>query len=337
MPDTVWSLPRDRAPGSPAPLHPEAAALLGPSGAAPTFPTEVFTDPAAAQAYLAAARSSYLRETEVVEAVADVEDRTLPSGRTVRLYRPDVAGRRPIFLFMHGGGWVLGNLDMHDEFCRRLANLAGVTVASVDYRLAPEHPFPAGLDDCLEALDWVRAEADSFGSDGGRVAVGGTSAGGNLAAAVVLANRARGGPALSMQVLVYPVLDARMATTSYATYGEGPGLQATQMRWFWDLYAPDPATRRDPLLSPALEPDLAGLPPALLFPAECDPLRDEAVEYARRLHDAGVEVHLEVVAGQLHSFFRHLDVLSDANRVLSEIAGRLRTVFAGPVSAEASA
>jgi acetyl esterase len=225
--------------------------------------------------------------------LADVRDAPA-AGVPVRVYRPVAEGVLPAIVHLHGGGWVLGDLDTHDSVCRDLAAQTGCAVVAVDYRLAPEHPFPAALEDSLAA---VRA-VDELGLDPERVAVYGDSAGGGLAA--VIARELRG--ALRHQALVYPVCDARLgATDSYARYAEGYFMTAADMRWFMDHYAAgvDPT---DPRLSPLAAEDVSGAAPATIVLAGCDPLRDEGAAYARKLEAAGVEVELREYPGQVHPF-----------------------------------
>jgi acetyl esterase len=228
------------------------------------------------------------------------EERT-GTGVPLRIYRPAGSGPRPIVVFMHGGGWVLGDLDTYDNVCRRLAQ-AGPVVVSVGYRLAPEHPFPAPLDDCAEAVRWAGSQAGRIGGDASRITVMGSSAGGNLAAA--LAIRARTDPTLpvSRQVLLYPVLDSSMSTPSYRDFNQGYFLSARQMAFYWDCYVPDASARQDPEASPMSAASLDGLAPALIIAAQADPLRDEARRYARRLSEAGVPVRYRECAGMIHGF-----------------------------------
>jgi len=236
----------------------------------------------------------------------------------------------PGILYLHGGGWVVGDLDGVDALCRALANRAQAIVASADYRLAPEHPFPAGLDDAETALAWMYARAPSLGADPGRLAVGGDSAGGNLAAA--LTRRARDAhdparPALRAQLLIYPALDGALATASAAELAEGYMLTREQMRWYWDAYAPEGAART-PDASPLRASDLGGLPPAVIVLAELDLLRDDGLDYAERLRATGVEVDVRVWPGMVHGFVRLRGLLDDAHAALDEAAARLRTLLA---------
>ncbi|MFP8878133.1 MAG: alpha/beta hydrolase, partial [Myxococcota bacterium] len=225
------------------------------------------------------------------EAVAAIDDRTIPGPDgeiPVRIYTPEGTGPFAVLVFFHGGGWVICGLDSHDGICRTLANKVGCVVVSVDYRLAPEHPFPAAPEDCFAATTWVAANAASIGADPDRIAIGGDSAGGNLAAAVALMAREHGGPALCHQMLVYPVTNHSFDTPSYTDNAEGYLLSRNAMRWFWGHYLSSDADGDNPLASVLRVEDLSGLPPAHVVTAEFDPLRDEGEAYASRLRDAGV-------------------------------------------------
>jgi acetyl esterase/lipase len=251
----------------------------------------------------------------------------------VRVYRPEGRGPFPLLVWFHGGGWVLGDLDTADSTCRSLTVKAGGVVVSVDYRLAPEHPFPAGVDDAYAAASWVASHASEVDGDPGRIAVGGDSAGGNLATVTASQAKRRGGPQFCFQLLVYPVTDGTMDQPSYRDNGEGYQLTADAMEWFYDLYLGS-RDHKDPLASPlyAKVGDLAGLPPALVITAEFDPLRDEGEAYSRRLEEAGVPVKLSRYDGQIHGFFA-LDTLIDAGRAaLDEAAAALREAFAYPTT-----
>ena len=307
-----------------AELHPEVLALLAQQGGAGRFPAGMVGDEAAMQEYLQAGRSGIGREgVSAQQEVGAVSEGLLPSGRAFRAYTPTDQAQS-MFLYLHGGGWVVGNLDMHDELCRRLAQRAGSVVVSLDYRLAPEHPFPAALDDCFEAVSWMAKNAELGGGGESRLIVGGTSAGGNLAAALALRCRDHPVADIALQVLMYPVLDSRMDSVSYGLFGDGPVLSRSQMEWYWKQYVPQAEQRRDPLASPSWAKDLGGLPPAIIVVPECDPLRDEAEEYAERLHAAGVDVRVLRYAGQVHSFLRYIDVLTDADRAISDVAEAVR-------------
>ncbi len=247
----------------------------------------------------------------VPEEVASTVEVTV-EGVTCRLYRPAVE-RLALLVWFHGGGWVVGGLDSHDGICRSLCARGGFAVLSVDYRLAPEHPFPAPLEDCLAAARWA-TEQEEFAS----VSVGGDSAGGNLAAAVALVFRAEGRP-LACQLLAYPCLDAHASLPSYDENAEGFGLEAQSMRWYWAQYAGSHALD-EPLLSPSATPDLAGLAPAVIVTAEHDVLRDEGDRYAARLQQAGVPVWTTQYAGMVHGFFGQTGAVAAADAAVTEIA-----------------
>ncbi|MFE7358113.1 alpha/beta hydrolase, partial [Streptomyces sp. NPDC057543] len=228
----------------------------------------------------------------------------------------------------HGGGWVLGGLDTHDGLCRELAARTGAVVVSVDYRLAPEHRFPSAAEDAYAVTAWVSANAARLGCDAGRLAVAGDSSGGNLAAAVTLMARDRGGPGIAAQLLAYPVLDHRMATPSYRTYGTGFFHTSAHMRWYWEQYLDGGGDGAHPYASPGLAFDLTGLPPAVVVLPECDPLRDDALAYARRLETAGSTPQVRVWPGTFHGFLGLGRLLPEADQALTEAAHALRTVLA---------
>ncbi|MFF4429100.1 alpha/beta hydrolase [Streptomyces sp. NPDC001513] len=228
-------------------------------------------------------------------AVASVSD-TVAGGVPVRIYDPAPGARdRPLVVFLHGGGWVMCGLDTHDATCRSLAVASGAVVVSVDYRLAPEHPWPAAVDDALAVLLWAREEATALGCDPDAVVVAGDSSGGNLAAVTAL----RAPELLAGQLLFYPPLDASMGSASVDAYAEGYFHTAAHMAWYWDEYGGDP---RHPHVSPLCAPDLSGLPPALIVLADCDVLRDECLAYARRLAAAGVDCTVQLHPGVFHGF-----------------------------------
>jgi acetyl esterase len=266
------------------------------------------------------------------EDVADVADGTLagPAGPIpVRIYRPAAApaAGAACLVWYHGGGWVIGDLESADPTARKLANRSGAVVVSVDYRLAPEHPYPAAVDDCVAALDAVRREAAGLGVDPARLAVGGDSAGGNLAAVVAIDARDRG-VALRHQLLVYPVCDATLSQPSVEENGEGYLLTKGAMAWFVGHYlgAGDPTDWR---VSPLFAADVAGVAPATVITAEYDPLRDEGRAYAERLAAAGVEVAHRCFAGQIHGFFGLGAVTPAAGEAVAFAGERLRVALAG--------
>lgn len=221
----------------------------------------------------------------------------------LRLYRPTADEQLPVILFFHGGGWVLGNLESHDNLCRALAAKCRALVIAVDYRLAPEARFPAALEDATSALHWLQRNMTALGGDPARLVLAGDSAGGNLAAALALQARDQADLPIAAQLLFYPAVDlSRLDRPSTLQFAEGLFLTRERMAWFIEQYAPEPATRLDPLASPLLAPDHRRLPPALVITAQFDPLRDEGEAYAEALRQAGVDVQLQRYAGVLHGF-----------------------------------
>jgi acetyl esterase/lipase len=265
--------------------------------------------------------------TGAPEAVAGVSNRTIPGPAgdvPVRIYTPAGTPPFPALVYIHGGGWVIGNLDTHDGVCRSLTNGAGCVVVSVDYRLAPEHKFPAATEDAYAATCWVAAHAPSIGADPARIAVGGDSAGGNLSAVVALMARDRGTPRLCYQLLVYPVTDAACDTPSYRDNADGYFLTRDMMRWFWNHYLRSAADGENPYASPLRATNLRGLPPALVMTAEFDPLRDEGETYAARLRQADVPVTLSRYDGMIHGFFGMAGMIDRAKDAVKEAAAALR-------------
>ena len=260
----------------------------------------------------------------------DVADRVIPGPAgdlPVRVFRPGPADGLPLLLWFHGGGWVTGNLDTHDQLGRLLADEVGAVVVSVDYRLAPEAKFPAAADDCLAAYTWALAHADEVGADPGRIAIGGDSAGGNLAAVVALDARERGLPQPRLQLLVYPVTDYEFDSTSMIDNAKGYFLEAESMRWFWDHYARTPADFVDPRYSPMRASDLSGLAPAVVVTAEYDPLRDQGEAYGRRLRDAQVRTQTVRADGLIHGFFGMHEFMPPGQEAWDVVVAALRDVF----------
>ncbi len=261
---------------------------------------------------------------------ASIVDRTIPgpaADLAVRLYRPASApadAKLPCLVYAHGGGWVFGNLDSHDVLCAQFALEAGIVVFAIDYRLAPEARFPGAFDDVVAGLKWVAANGASIGVDSAKLAIGGDSAGGNLAAAVSIWARENGGPKLRLQLLAYPVTDAVGRAESYRRYEDGYGLNAATMELFFDHYMPDKASRDDWRLSPLRAKSLGGLPPALVITAGYDPLRDEGRAYAFRLHQEGTQADLVEFGGMLHGFLSSPMLLHGARRGTSLAAAALR-------------
>ncbi|MFF4341033.1 alpha/beta hydrolase [Kitasatospora sp. NPDC001540] len=307
------------------PLHPQAEALRRQRAAAGTPPLYTRT--------LAEARAADLAEIRAAagnpEPVGSVAELTVdgPGGPLpLRVYRPagEAAEQLPLLIYLFGGGWVLGSLDTGDAICRRLTNAVGCVTVSVGYRLAPEHPFPAAVHDVLAAADRVVAHAADLGADPGRIAVGGDSAGGNLAAALTLLARERGGPALRHQLLVYPNTDHAADTPSVREHDDPLLFNRRSVAWYWGHYLADPADGAHPLASPLRAPSLAGLPPATVITAEYDPLRDEGELYAEALRAAGVPVELRRYDGMPHGFFAMSGVLDDGRAAQQYAADRLR-------------
>lgn len=263
-------------------------------------------------------------------AMTSVEDRRIPGpGGTipVRIYRPHGVGRpAPALVFFHGGGFVLGSLDSHDPPCRALADDARCVVIAIDYRLAPEHKFPAAVDDCVAAFRWVAANAASLGIDPARIAVGGDSAGGNLSAVVSLETR-RDDARPCFQLLIYPATDMTMSMPSVRQMGKGFFLEHDTMLWFIDHYLRDERDKRDPRASPLFEDDLRDQPPAFVATAGFDPLRDEGEAYANRLRDAGVPVTYRCYTSLFHGFFSTSGGIEAARPALVEAAAALRDAF----------
>ncbi|BEN25768.1 alpha/beta hydrolase [Serratia marcescens] len=297
------------------PLDERIAAFLTASANAP---------PPASLAEMRAATETGLRQLQgEAEPSGGVRDFTVVAADgyriALRAYLPageNRAAAQPAMLFAHGGGWCLGSLALYDRPCQALANATGRVILSVDYRLAPEYPFPQPLEDVYRALCWVAQQAPQLGIDAKRLAVGGDSAGGNLAAAVALLARDRGGPHIERQLLLYPALSREMTTKSYCEFAEGYFLTRDAMVFCWQQYL---AQRRDPGAEPLHAATLHGLPPATILSCEYDPLRDEAEQYAQRLREAGVPVRCERLPGMVHACI-HMLGLTPAARRLFELA-----------------
>jgi acetyl esterase len=264
------------------------------------------------------------------EAVAEVVERLVPGPAApiaARLYLPETRPA-PVLVFFFGGGWGVGALETADRLCRRLANAVPCAVVSAAYRRAPEHRFPAALEDCSATIEWVAAHGRELGLDRDRLAVGGASSGGNLAAAVALLARERGRPPIAFQLLVYPPVDHRASTPSAREARERPFFGPDDLAWCWSHYLADPADGDDPLASPLRAPRLEGLPDALVITAELDPVRDEAELYAARLADAGVPTQLARFDGVAHGFFSRSERLDAAREAQELAAAALRRAFA---------
>lgn len=309
-------------------LDPQAAALLEAAEASGRPPLESL-DPEAARAQF---KELTLAVAIAPAPVGKVIDRTVPGPAAplpVRVYQPESAGGPwPVLVYFHGGGFVLGDLETHDSVCRWVCRKAAVVVVSVDYRLAPEHPFPAALDDSLAAIRWVAGNGAEIGADGARLAVGGDSAGANLSTVAAGILRDEGGPAIRYQLLVYPVTDMAMDTPSHKQLADGYRLTRSLIDWFYSHYLPPGTDSADPRLSPAKADTLAGLPPALVVTAGFDPLRDEGKAYADAMRAAGVAVDYRCYDGMIHGFLHMGGRLDGGRALLDEAAGALKEALA---------
>jgi len=306
-------------------VHPQAQQILdgkAASGAPPLW--ELSPDEGRA---MVEANNATIPAGPDMESVRDIVIPSQAGGMPARLYSPS-ASAPGLVVYFHGGGWVVGTLDGWDASVRNLAAASGCDVVSVDYRLAPEHVFPAAADDAYDALVWA---ASAEGLAAGRpIVIAGDSAGGNLAAVSALRARDFGGPPIALQVLVYPVVDCDLDRRSYHEYGgDELILNRRDMVWFWDHYAPDPATRANPYASPLRASSLSGLPPAYVVTAEHDPLRDEGFAYADRLRAARVPVEHRHYGSQIHAFFTFTGVLDDADKAVTEAGSTIRAAVEG--------
>lgn len=302
------------------PLTPEYQAMLAQLAAQPGPPMSALAP--------AEGRAMYrmMRPLNPDIAVGSVTDRTIPGPAgaiPVRVYAPPGAGPFPVLVNFHGGGWVIGDLDTADAICRDLCSTVGCIVVSVDYRLAPEHRYPAAVDDCVAATAWVAAHMASINGNG-LLAVGGESAGGNLAAVVAQHARDAGGPHIDFQLLLYPVTDCDLERPSYDANGKGYLLELDTMRWFWDQYCPDPATRHDPKASPLRATHLGNLPHALVVTAEFDPLRDEGEAYGRALQAAGSPAEICRYDGLVHDFCATALIFPSSRAAFEAICARVQ-------------
>jgi acetyl esterase len=308
------------------PLDPQAKAFLDQLAAAGAPPLHTLSVEGARQAIM-----ELFATKRGPEPAGKVEDRLIPgpAGQIpVRIYTPQGRGPFPVLVYFHGGGWVIGNLETHDPTCRALTSAASCMVVSVDYRLAPEHKFPAGPEDCYAATRWVADQAATINGDPAHIAVGGDSAGGNLAAVVSLIARDRYAPSLVYQLLIYPVTDHAFDTASYRENADDYLLTKDAMMWFWNHYLRNEADGQNPYASPLRAQNLRGLPPALVITAEFDPLRDEGEAYAARLREAGVPVGCSRYHGMIHGFFSLPEVMDRAKKAMEEAAAGLRSAFA---------
>lgn len=280
------------------------------------------------------ARVAYEAGAEVLEVpkaqLARVDDLAIPARDgaqlPARLYAPSADTALPLLLYLHGGGFTIGSIATHDVLCRELARLAGCMVVSLDYRLAPEHPFPTASNDAWDALAWLGANAGALGADPARLAVGGDSAGGTLAAVNAIMARDAGLP-LALQLLIYPGTTAHQDTPSHTEFAHGPVLDREAIGWFFDQYIPSRTEREDWRFAPLLAPDVDGVAPAWIGLAECDPLVDEGVQYGDKLRAAGVTVDLEIYRGVTHEFIKMGRAVPEARRAHQDAARALRNAF----------
>jgi acetyl esterase len=313
----------------PAVLDPDAAAVYKAFQEAGRPAYETLTPPEAREFYLAARVVSNPEPPEL-ESIRPLSIPAPDGSIPARLYTPGklrkTGGLAPCLVFFHGGGWVIGNLDTHDVVCCKLAYEAELIVISVDYRLAPEHKFPAAVEDAITATRWIAEHAKQLGVDASRLMVGGDSAGGNLAAVVAISARDGDGPAIAAQVLIYPAIDFAMTHPSHSEPETSILLTHSVIKWFRDHYLNGTADVGDWRASPARAKTLIGLPPAYVLTAGADPLRDEGDEYARRLKEAGVAVTYRTFPGQFHGFFTMGKLLQQANIAASEIGAWLKAL-----------
>jgi acetyl esterase len=311
------------------PLHPDAEPFVA-------LMQEFFPDLGGAVTDAAVARRMMAEGTadRPRPAVAKVEDRLIPGPPgvevPVRIYWPGDGGEpRPVIVYFHGGGWVLGDLETHDGPVRSMANGTGAIVVAVHYRLAPEHRYPAAVEDAYAATRWAAEHATELGGDPTRLAVAGDSAGGNLAAVTAL-RAVEGGPDIAFQLLIYPVTDHDFTTESYVDSGPDCLLTRQHMEWFWDQYVPDVADRDHPQASPLRAAEFAGLPPAHVLTAGRDPLRTEGQLYAERLQAAGVPTTVQHCPGLFHGFAGSADLLPVAGEAMAEVHDVLREALKSP-------
>ncbi|NNU42770.1 alpha/beta hydrolase [Ramlibacter montanisoli] len=307
-------------------LHPQARALLRLIEEKGVPPTHTLA-PVEARAFYRERRTFTQPDPPEVASVRDLRVPGPAGPIPLRSYRPAGAPADavlPVLVYYHGGGWVIGDLDTHDVLCRQLCNLSGCAVVAVDYRLGPEHRFPAAVDDALAATRWVRSQARELKLDPARLAVGGDSAGGNLAAVVALSAREAGDLPIAFQLLIYPATDQRRGAPSHAANGQGYLLTKESMDYYHDHYIPDPAQDLDWRASPLLHENHAKLPPAFVLTAGYDPLRDEGLQYAHRLSEAGNRATLVNFERQIHGFITMGRVIDEANVAVQLCAAQLK-------------
>lgn len=305
------------------PLHPQAAAMLEQIARQKSHPIDSLPVDLTRRAAIIGSGP-----VPNPPALANVENRIIPgpdgTDLPVRIYTPIGEGPFGICLYFHGGGWVLNSIDTHDDLVRRLCAASGCVFVNVEYRLAPEHKFPAAVEDAYSALNFVFARASELGCDATRIAVAGDSAGANLAAVACLLSRDRQGPRISFQALVYPITDCDFTRPSYRDNAEGYFLTLREMKWFWNHYVSSPEQMRDPYASPLLASSHQDLPPAFVLTAEFDPLRDEGEAYAAALQAANVPVTLNRYDGMIHAFIRRVQQFDAALVAIQEVADQIR-------------
>ncbi len=307
-------------------IHPQVQAVLD-ALAKLGLPAPQSVTPAQARLNFKQSRSVFLPQAEAVGAIADFSIAGPGGPIALRLYRPkgSAAGAQlPALVFFHGGGWVLGDIETHDPLCRLLANRSGCAVVSVDYRLAPEHKFPAAVEDAVAVTRYLAAQGEALGIDGGRLALGGDSAGGNLATVVALTLRDAGGPPLRLQLMLYPATDFAMDTPSHSEFANGYMLTRERMQYFADSYLRSPKDVSDWRASPLQAKDLSRLPPALIMTASHDPLRDEGKAYADRLNAAGVVASYRCYQGMIHGFMTMSGAVDAAAGAIGDAASAIK-------------
>ncbi len=310
------------------PLDPQIKAILDQAASSGAPPLNTLTPHKARLAFRAMLESF----TDTPPMVAKCEDHAIPGPEGeigLRIYTPEGKGPFPALMFFHGGGWVLGDLDTHDALCRALTREARCVTVSVDYRLAPEHKFPAAAEDCYAASQWAARNRTAIGASSAPLAVSGDSAGGNLAAALCLMARDRGDLRIGYQLLMYPALDASLKTGSMSEFAEGYLLTRADMVWFWNHYLRTEEDRSNPYACPVAATDLRGLPPATVITAEYDPLRDEGETYAKRLREAQVRVVARRYDGMTHGFMSMAPFVDKGRKAIEEAAANLRAAFKG--------
>lgn len=304
------------------PLDPQVKIILE-EDAAKVLPTLIEFSPVEARKQMA----DLAPPVDPLLMVDRVEDRRIkgPDGEIpVRLYYPEGNPPYPVLVYFHGGGWVIGDLDSHHAICHAISKTSDCLVAAVDYRLAPEHPFPAPVEDAYAATCWVAENADAIQADAGRIAIGGDSAGGTQATVVAMMARDRSGPQIALQVLIYPITDYYFETSSYLKNADGYMLTRDLMMWFWKHYLKNDEITDHPYVSPLRAENLGKLPDALVLTAQYDPLCDEGQAYAGRLQEAGGHVKLTRYDGMIHGFFRMTSRLDKARQALNEVAAALK-------------